>query len=125
MSDRPKTLGDAPTLPRAGGRMKRSICLVVCALALTARMRESVVAAIHLPRSSMQDSIMIASTPKRSVQVGMVDRAAASASGGDAGPTRLMSGRFGATGGPRLRRIGSETEPPNLATEKNTDCGVF
>ena len=26
---------------------------------------------------------------------------------------------------PSLRQIGSETEPPNLATEKNTGCGVF
>ena len=26
---------------------------------------------------------------------------------------------------PSLRRIGSETEPPNLAAEKNTGCGHF
>ena len=26
---------------------------------------------------------------------------------------------------PSLRRIGSETEPPNLATETNAGCGVF
>jgi hypothetical protein len=46
--------------------------------------------------------------------------------GGICIPTRHVCGRTaGERPDPARQRIGSETEPPNLATEKNRGCGVF